>query len=426
MAIKRSKMPWLLPAVSLASSVAFAASGISSNELDGGNQAKMTAAEKEAVVNYWTEEKMESAIPMPGPVADRITDTGDPGELDRSASSQIGESAGFAPGWSPRSGQAQPAWDDYVYLDELATYEGQDPNIQAQANTFGSPPSDPLNGPYAPFQRRSLLGRYLNYPRSVIGKYYFTLNGGNYVCSASVIHRNTLATAGHCNHAGGSGGFATNRLFCPSYNQNGVNANRGCWPVVNSKTNNLWVSTGDPDRDHACLITDTEGTVYSNSVGNVTGWAGRAWNWGPSQATESFGYAAASPFDGTLIIQASGPEWYEVDFSPASSSHKSKCIGSDLTGGSSGGPWYLSWNNPSFEKADSDGNPGTDPASSGGPHINGVNSHKRCTGGTCQSPPTATAGVFWQEMCSPPFRNTDTDANESEDVFAVCFDNGGT
>ncbi|MND07009.1 hypothetical protein D3C83_287500 [compost metagenome] len=55
--------------------------------------------------------------------------------------------------------------------------------------------------------------------------------------------------------------------------------------------------------------------------------------------------------------------------------------------------------------------------------MNGVNSHKRCVG-NCQSPPTTTTGVFWQEMTSPPFRNTAA-GDETEDNFAVCFANGG-
>ncbi len=53
--------------------------------------------------------------------------------------------------------------------------------------------------------------------------------------------------------------------------------------------------------------------------------------------------------------------------------------------------------------------------------INGVNSHKRCTQSGCPS-----GSVFTKEMGSPQFRNTTGDNNESEDVFAVCFTNGGS
>ena len=99
----------------------------------------------------------------------------------------------------------------------------------------------------------------------------------------------------------------------------------------------------------------------------------------------------------------------------------SKVIGSDLTGGSSGGPWILGLANDDLERPDSDGAKATDP---GNNWLNGVNSHKRCRT-TCQSPPTNNSGVFWQEMTSPPFRRTTVDRQESEDVFRACFAEGG-
>ena len=53
-------------------------------------------------------------------------------------------------------------------------------------------------------------------------------------------------------------------------------------------------------------------------------------------------------------------------------------------------------------------------------YLNGVNSHKRCRT-HCGSPPTATAGVFWQEMSSPPFLRSTGNTDESEDVFVDCL-----
>jgi hypothetical protein len=61
------------------------------------------------------------------------------------------------------------------------------------------------------------------------------------------------------------------------------------------------------------------------------------------------------------------------------------------------------------------------PAGAGqAPLLNGVNSHKRCTSAGCAT------GLFTQEMGSPQFRSTTADINESEDVFAACFNSGGT
>jgi V8-like Glu-specific endopeptidase len=281
---------------------------------------------------------------------------------------------------------------------------------------FGVPPNDPLNGPYGPFQRYAMQGTYLNFPRSLPGKLFFSLGTQNFVCSASPINRSTIATAGHC-LSSGNGTFATNVLFCPSYTQAGVNPARGCWSVVQIWTTGPWHVNGDPDYDYACRVTHTVGTIIANKMGNVTGWAGRAWNW-VDVPEMTFGYPQAAPFNGTIIQQTASVDWYNVDFTPGA--QVSKVIGSDLTGGSSGGPWYLSWRHPSAEVADTDGFSSTDPVNTSGPHINGVNSHKRCRT-HCGSPPSAVAGVFWQEMTSPPFRLDPADGNDSEDIFALCF-----
>jgi hypothetical protein len=162
----------------------------------------------------------------------------------------------------------------------------------------------------------------------------------------------------------------------------------------------------------------TSGTIIANKIGNVTGWAGRAWNW-VDVPEMTFGYPAGAPFDGTIIQQTASVDWYNVDFTAGN--QVSKVIGSDLTGGSSGGGWFLSWRAPGAEVADTDNNTATDPVFAGnaGPYINGVNSHKRCAG-NCMSPPNATTGIFWQEMTSPPFRSDVNDNQDSEDIFALC------
>lgn len=358
------------------------------------------------IVAYWTSERMAAAIPMPIP-AEADPNAGLP-QLDGEASVADGP-PGFAPGWDALSGLAQPGADAAFSLEEFTA--------QLEQPQHGAKPTNPKDGPYGPFQRMTHARRFTAYPSSPIGKLFFSLGTSNFVCSASVIQKNTVVTAGHCNY--GNGAFATNRMFCPSYNNNGVNPERGCWGVVNSKTSAGWVQNGDPDYDYACLIMATSGTVWGTSIGNVTGWFGRAWNFSYQQAEKSFGYPQASPFNGRVIVEVAGTGWYEHDF--RSGGQVSKLMGNDMTGGSSGGPWILGFNHPTAEFPDTDGSIATDP---GGNWVNGVNSHKRCSG-NCSSPPTTTTGVFWQEMSSPPFRNTANDNDESEDNFAVCFNNGG-
>jgi V8-like Glu-specific endopeptidase len=273
---------------------------------------------------------------------------------------------------------------------------------------------NPKNGPYGPFQRWREAPPIAAYPKSTIGKLFFTLAGNNYVCSGSAIGRSTVLTAGHCVSDGASH-FATNFLFCPSWDNGVQNAALGCWTVTTAVTSVPWHTTGNADYDYACLVTATTGQKVEKKMGNLTGWLGRAWNFVSGQAERTFGYAQAAPFNGGTLQTTASTEWYSWD--SRAGGQISKIIGSDLSPGASGGPWILGWTGGLAETADTDASGVTDP---GNNFVNGVNSHKRCRT-NCNTPPTATAGVFWQEMSSPPFRNTTGDISESEDVFASCL-----
>jgi len=157
----------------------------------------------------------------------------------------------------------------------------------------------------------------------------------------------------------------------------------------------------------------TTGTVVSDKVGNVTGWAGRAWNFADVLEIV-FGYSFAAP----VIQEVAGVDWYNWDFTAGG--QVSKVMGNDLMGGADGGGWFLSWRAPATEFPDTDDNPYTDPAGAlNGPFVNGVTSARRCLI-NCQRPPTTTSGIFWEEASSPPFRSGATGEDwESEDIFAT-------
>ncbi len=391
------------------------------------------AENHEAVLAYWTAERMAAAKPMPMP---EVIDHEELRGAAFSPQPPLGN-PGFAPGWDPKSGLEPP--------DPLTRYEitpgdpafdwywrEHDGRLKAAApEAFGSPPADPVDYPgYGKFARWTWYGNYLTWPTSTIGKLFFTVPGqGNFVCSATAIGRSTIATAGHCVSSliGGTPTWHTNHLFCPSYykagGSGGSHPSRGCWSGVTAVTSSQWHNSANFDRDYACIVTATTGTVHSNKLGNVTGWLGRTWNWGGTDATLAWGYPAGSPFPGYHIITVAATEWYSVNMSndgETSPNLSSKYIGSDMTGGSSGGPWWLGTRhtNPANNYADTDGVNYTGWV--GGPWINGVNSHKRCKT-WCGTPPSASSGTYWQEMGSPPFTSSGSDANDSEDVFALCL-----
>lgn len=379
--------------------------------IEGADTGAQAAVDAQAIVSYWTAEEMANAIPMPIP-----TVIVDPASMTfPTAIEQTGEQdlPGYSPGCTPQNASKCTNVRRTLSPDsQLSSSAAYGDLIQPM---HGTKPVNPLTGPYGPFQRWKESASITVFPKSTHGKLFFTLNGLNYVCSATVINRSTLITAGHCN-SDGTNTLATNRLFCPSYT-NGALPTRGCWTVTASAIASRWHTLGDPDYDYACLVTSVTGTVVANKIGNVTGWMGRAWNFSSSQAERTFGYPKAAPFNGNYLMTTASTEWYTHDFTAGG--QISKIIGSDLTPGSSGGSWVLGWTGASTgEVADTDASLATDPGSN---WVNGVNSHKRCLV-NCNTPPTAINGVFWQEMTSPPFKGTAA-VGESEDIIASCFAN---
>lgn len=197
------------------------------------------------------------------------------------------------------------------------------------------------------------------------GKVFFDSPEGQMVCSATVVQdpanpgkSNMVWTAGHCVHAGKSGGWYRNIAFVPSYNDKGLataeleSASReevapyGVWWSDWAQTSDQWIEQGG--------TTGGDGASYDFSVLHVTpeeGGTGKSLeetvgsalpvDFKAPAATKiqnmtATGYPAAEPFDGQTLYQcqdkpgrlslsASDPTMYR--------------IGCTMTGGSSGGGW---------------------------------------------------------------------------------------
>ncbi|MFZ1537028.1 MAG: hypothetical protein WAT23_06565 [Chromatiaceae bacterium] len=345
-----------------------------------------------ATMTYWTEERMLGAIPREA--FEIVTDKDAAAQALYEGPVPTGAPA-LHPGWDGKG--PMPGPNDWI---ELTGEEAQ--AIGALPASIGVAPTNPKIGPYGPFQRFAMHGTYKTWPRSIHGKFFFTLGGGDFVCSATVVGKSIIITAGHC-VSDGAGMLLTNALFCPGYTNGVQNPFMGCYAGWQAGiVPNKWHLEKDPDYDYACIVMPNTGTVVPNKVGIATnGWAGWAVNF-IDVPLMTFGYPQAAPFNGLSVQQTASVQWYQVDF--VSGGQVSNVIGSDLTGGASGGGWFLSWHAPGNEMPDTDGSWATDPANAGlaGPYITGVNSHKRCRT-NCTTPPTDTAGVYWQEMTSPPF-----------------------
>ena len=107
------------------------------------------------------------------------------------------------------------------------------------------------------------------YPYRAVGQLTFTQAGGNYTCTGWLISPDTVATAGHCVHSGGSGGsWSTSVRFYPG--RNGASSPYGYCTYKRLSSVTGWTVSASDEYDYA--------TVKLNcTVGNTTGWLGRWW-----------------------------------------------------------------------------------------------------------------------------------------------------
>ncbi len=174
------------------------------------------------------------------------------------------------------------------------------------------------------------------FPLSTVGKVFFTAaTGRDAVCSGTAVrslNRSVVDTAGHCLYL--YGGWAQNLIFCPFYD----NGNRpyGCWAARDLEVPADWINAKPNDLHHDFGMA----IVADNSRGaltDVVGGAGWAYNQSIDQPFYAYGYPAAGRFDGQSMIKcpgSPGTSWQHGGGTVVS-------IPCDMTGGSSGGPWFI-------------------------------------------------------------------------------------
>ncbi|KOV60400.1 hypothetical protein ADK64_31205 [Streptomyces sp. MMG1121] len=197
------------------------------------------------------------------------------------------------------------------------------------------------------------------------GKLFFDSPEGHMVCSGTVVDdpahpgkSNLVWTAGHCVHAGKSGGWYRNMAFVPSYNNSGKSAAQlqsaskseiapfGVWWADAAQTSQQWIDQGGETGgngapyDFAVIHVTPEQGNGGKSLEETVGGALPV-NFGAPAVPKvnsitASGYPEAAPFDGQLLyqckdkpgrlsIQQSDPTMYR--------------IGCTMTAGSSGGGW---------------------------------------------------------------------------------------
>jgi len=180
------------------------------------------------------------------------------------------------------------------------------------------------------------------YPYSTVGKLYYTVPGkGDYQCSAAVIRPRVIVTAGHCVHSGKSSpGFHTNFLFIPSFRDGA--APYGAWTWERVWTTQTWTTSGGKvpnSADYAVIVLrDRPVNGVTRRIGDVTGWLGYQTNSLMPNHVTMLGYPVNLDY-GTKMHQV------HAGMFRATSSNCAEA-GSDMTGGSSGGPWVQNFGVP--------------------------------------------------------------------------------
>ncbi|GAA1299445.1 peptidase [Saccharothrix xinjiangensis] len=167
---------------------------------------------------------------------------------------------------------------------------------------------------------------------STTGRVFFTYQGRNASCSGGAVtsgNKSTVITAGHCVKLDGA--YHTNVAFVPAYD-NG-NAPYGTWNARRTLATPQWDATEDINYDIGAIVV---GQLNGQSLTDVVGAQGIAFNQSRAADMYAFGYPAAAPYDGTRLVYCSGRTF---------NAFLSNGIGMtcNMTGGASGGPWFRSF-----------------------------------------------------------------------------------
>jgi len=176
------------------------------------------------------------------------------------------------------------------------------------------------------------------------GKLFFTENGARYTCSGSAVSAgsvNVVLTAGHCVHGGGLGqSFVTNWVFYPGYGLNPSNPPYGGFTATDLFATTLWATspTGSGWDDDAgfAVVSNGAGGSLSTVLGPLPSVTFEA----RSEATvqTAFGYPASKKYNsGNVLTYCAGTTKLTYD---SSDTYGMSC---DMTGGSSGGPWFTAF-----------------------------------------------------------------------------------
>jgi V8-like Glu-specific endopeptidase len=164
------------------------------------------------------------------------------------------------------------------------------------------------------------------------GRVFMTLNGTDFVCSASTVrsaNRDVVVTAGHC-VKDGAGQWAENWTFVPGYREGGQHP-YGRYAARHMFVAAPWARSADDSYDVGMVALTT---WSGRHVTDVAGFQDISFNPPRGGRAFGFGYPADPPYNGEHLIYCAG----RLGADPHGET-RSQGLGCDMTAGSSGGPW---------------------------------------------------------------------------------------
>jgi V8-like Glu-specific endopeptidase len=197
------------------------------------------------------------------------------------------------------------------------------------------------------------------YPFRAAGKLFFSDGGSSFICSASLIAKGLVVTAGHCVSKFGEKRFYTNFRFVPGY-KSGV-APYGNWTAKYVTVLNAYFAGTDScaqkgvvcKDDVAVMVLNAQGGAYPGaSTGFYSyGWDGYGFTSNKLTHVTQIGYPAC--LDNGEVMERNDSQG-----ATSAANSNNTLIGSLMCGGSSGGPWLVNFGKrPNLTQTTS----GTDP-----------------------------------------------------------------
>lgn len=322
-----------LAAVSAATPGAGSAARTSTSPRDRGYhtwRGASTSVQQRQVRQYWNRSRLRSAEPMenilfrnrraatrPGQDVTRPGRPGSPGTGSGSAGSGSAGSGSAGAGSGGSSGSSGAATGTPTVVPPTTGQNSLGNSVRQVAAAIW-----PGTGAIA----------------TTAGRVFFTIQEGGRTrtasCSGTAVNsanRSVVITAGHCVKSNGQ--THRNVVFVPGF-QNG-NRPFGTWVATNLFTTQQWNANEDINFDIAAFVV---APLNGRNLVDVVGGQGVAFNQQRGLQMYSFGYPAAAPFDGSRLIFCAGRT---INDPLQTNDLGLRC---DMTGGSSGGPWLLAFN----------------------------------------------------------------------------------